>query len=308
MTSTVKKMCVHCQHLTMLSAQTKEKRQKIFKDALQFQESAAGVAIQKVPATYLTRILKPLLDARDAAPNVAAANRIKAMDHCPDKRDPLIHAIYSMDRTFASAVTKGVDPLSSAEGIASEHTFDGAKGNGCLFLAWKTSYNTNTRKLDNPTLVGAMNVYKFKRTVNFSTDTGSVSEEDDATLDTFFRSNFIYIDTLVSSSAGAGKLLALHAYRYAIMKKAKGVVALSYSKKRPSGTDKPESYKIFHGLGFTHVIEHAKFKFHMYGTWFATLLDDVAPLSGVLDSGIELCTRTGFTKKTEDQLVWRCPR
>ena len=301
-------MCVHCQHSTMLSEQTKEKRQKIFKDALQFQESAAGVAIQKVPSTYLTRILKPLMDARDAAPNVAEANRIKAMDHCPDKRDPLIHAIYSMDRTFASAVTKGVDPLSSAEGIASEHTFDGAKGNGCLFLAWKTSYNRNTRKLDDPTLVGAMTVYKFKRTVNFSTDAMSVSEEDNATLDPFFRSNFIYIDTLVSSGAGVGQLLALHAYRYAIMKKAKGVVALSYSKKRLSGTNKPESYKIFHELGFTHLIEHANYKIQMYGTWFATLLDDVAPLSGVLDSGIELCTRAGFTKKTEDQLVWRCPR
>jgi hypothetical protein len=292
----------------MLSEQTKAKRQKIFKDALQFQESAAGVAIQKVPSAYLARILKPVLDARDTAPNVAAANRIKAMDYCPDKRDPLIHAIYSMERTFASALTKGVNPLSSAEGIASEHTFDGAKGNGCLFLAWKTSYNPNTRKLDDPKLVGAMTVYKFKRTVNFSTDAGSVSEKDDATLDTFHRSNFIYIDTLVSSSAGVGKLLALHAYRYAIMKKAKGVIALSYSRKRLSGTNKPESYKIFHELGFTHLIENANYKIQMYGTWFATLLDDVAPLSGVLDSGIELCTRTGFTKKTEDQLVWRCPR
>ena len=291
----------------MLSEQSKEKKLKIFKDALQFQESAAGVAIQKVPSTYLLRILKPVLDARAAAPNETAANRIKAMDHCPDRRDPLIHAIYEMDKTFASAVKKGVDPLSSAEGIASEHTFDGAKGNGCLFLAWKTSYNPDTKKLDAPKLVGAMTVYKFKRTTNFSTNASSTGR-DDATLDTFFRSNFIYIDTLVSSGAGVGKLLALHAYRYAIMKKAKGVIALSYSKKRLTGTQKPESYKIFHELGFTHLIENANYTIQMYGTWFATLLDDVAPLSGVLDSGIKLCTRTGFTPKTEDQLVWRCPR
>tara|TARA_B110001450_G_scaffold257061_1_gene290828 strand:- start:35083 stop:35958 length:876 start_codon:yes stop_codon:yes gene_type:complete len=291
----------------MLSDQSKEKKWKIFKDALQFQESAAGVAIQKVPSSYLLRILKPLLDARDAAPNEDAANRINAMDHCPDRRDPLIHAIYSMDATFRSAVTKGVDPLSSAEGIASEHKVDGTKGNGCLFLAWKTTYNTNTRTLDTPMLVGAMTVYKFKRTTNFSTNAASTGM-DDATLNPFYRSNFIYIDTLVSSSAGVGKILALHAYRYAIMKKAKGVIALSYSRKRLTGTAKPESYRIFHDLGFTHLIERANYTIQMYGTWFATLLDDVAPLSGVLDSGIRLCTRSGFTKKTEDQLVWRCPR
>jgi len=292
----------------MLSEQSKEKRQKIFKDALQFQESAAGVAIQKVPGSYLLRILKPLLDARDAAPNEAAANRIKAMDHCPDRRDPLIHAIYSMDTTFTSAVSKGVDPLSSAEGIASEHTFDGAKGNGCLFLAWKTSFNAHRKKLDDPKLVGAMTMYKFKRTTNFSTDAASTGDND-ATLDAFFRSNFMYIDTLVSSeAAGVGKLLALHAYRYAITKKAKGVIALSYSKKRLAGNSRPESYKIFHGLGFTHLIENASYTIQMYGTWFVTLLDDVAPLSGVLDAGIKLCTRAGFTQKTEDHLVWRCPR
>lgn len=291
----------------MLGQQTKEKKLKIFKDALQFQESAVGVVIQKVPSTYLYRILKPLLDARAAAPNETAANRIKAMDHCPDRRDPLIHAIFEMDKTFASATKKGVDPLSSAEGIASEHTFDGAKGNGCLFLAWRTSYNSKTKKLDAPKLVGAMTVYKFKRTKNFSTDAASTGG-DDATLDSFHRSNFIYIDTLVSSGAGVGKLLALHAYRYAIMKKAKGVIALSYSKKRLTENQKPESYKIFHDLGFTHLIEHANYTVQMYGTWFATLIDDVTPLSSVLDSGIKLCTRTGFTQKTEDQLVWRCPR
>ena len=298
----------------MLHSQTPDKKLKIFKDALSFQESAAGVAIQKVPSAYLLRILKPLLVAREAAPNVREANKIKAMDHCPDPQDPLIHAIYSLDSTFSDAAKKGVDPLSSAEGIAAEHTEDGAKGNGCLFLAWKTTYNSTSKALNDPKLVGAMLVYKFKRTENFSTNAESFKANgndtqvgDNVTLDPFFRSNFIYIDTLVSSGSGAGNLLALHAYRYAIAKKAKGVIALSYSKKRLLANDRPESYKIFHNLGFTHLIEHANYKAQMYGTWFVSSLTDVA-LNGVLESGIKLCTRPGFTEKTKDQLVWRCPR
>lgn len=290
----------------MLQEQTTDKKLKIFKDALTFQESAAGLAIQKVPSAYLLRILKPVLEARAAAPDERAAERIKAMDHCPDKHDPLIHAIYSMDTIFRNAVSKGVDPLSSAEGIAAEHTVDGSKGNGCLFLAWKTAYNSTTKQLDAPKLVGAMTVNKFKRTENFSTHAAATGG-DDSTLDPFFRSNFIYIDTLVSTGSGAGKILALHAYRYAIMKRAKGVIALSYSKKRLTGSAKPESYKIFHELKFAHLIENANYAIQMYGTWFVASLDDV-DLSGVLDAGIKLCTRAGFTAKTADQLVWRCPR
>ena len=291
----------------MLSAQPKEKQLRFFKDALQFQESATGVAIQKVPSAYLLRILKPILDARAAAPNEREANRIKAMDHCPNKRDPLIHAIYAMDQTFRGAVSKGVDPLASAEGVAAEHTIDGTKGNGCLFMAWKTEYNPNTKKIDDPKLVGALTIYKFKRSNNFSTH-AEATGNDDAALDPFFRSNFLYIDTMVSLGAGVGKLLVMHAYRYAIMKKAKGLVALSYSKTRLAGGAKPESYKIFHDLGFQHLVENANYTIQMYGTWFATALDDLSVVNNVLESGVKLCTRNGFTEKTADQLVWRCPR
>ena len=231
----------------MLSDQSKDKQLRFFKDALQFQESATGVAIQKVPSSYLLRILRPILDARAAAPNELEAIRITAMDHCPDKRDPLIHAIYSMDQTFRESVSKGVDPLASVEGIAAEHTADGAKSNGCLFLAWKTEYNPNTKRIDDPRLVGAMTMYRLKRSENFSTH-AEATGNDDAALDPFFRSNFLYIDTMVSLGAGVGKLLVMHAYRYAIMKKVKGLVALSYSRKRLTGGAKPESYKIFHEL------------------------------------------------------------
>ena len=289
----------------MIHSQSPQKKLKIFKDALQFQESAAGVAIQKVPSSYLVRILKPLLDARAAAPTQREANRVRAMDHCPDANDPLVHAIYSLNATFSSVVSKGVDILSSAEAIASEHAVDGAKGNGCLFLAWKTEYNRTTRSLNDPVLVGAMTVYRFKRSENFSTHSEATGS-DDALLDPFFRARFLYIDALASKGAGVGKLLVLHAYRYAIMKRETGVIALSYSQKRLAGDAKPESYKIFHGLGFTRLIERVHYRIG-YGTWYATSLDEVT-LSGVLESGIRLCTRPGFTSKTEDQLVWRCPR
>lgn len=292
----------------MLQHQDKDRKLKIFKDALQFQESAAGVAIQKVPSTYLHRILKPVLEARAAAPTVQAANRIKAMDHCPDRNDPLVHAIYSMETIFRDALNKGVDILSSAEGIAGEHIEDGAKGNGCLFLAWKTTFDSQSKRVGAPTLVGAMTMYKFKRTSTFSTHRGAMSAADNAALDPFFGAQYLYIDAMASIGAGVGTLLVLHAYRYAIMKKAKGLVALSYSNRPLTNNSRPESYKIFERLQFVKLVPNATFTIAMYGTWFATKLDDTTLMSGVLESGIKLCTRRGFTQRTEDTLVWRCPR
>ena len=82
-----------------VETQLLQKQISIFKQSLKFQEAAAGVVIQRVPSAYLYRILRPLIDARAAAPNEREANRIRAMDHCPDRRDPLVHAIYNMDET-----------------------------------------------------------------------------------------------------------------------------------------------------------------------------------------------------------------
>jgi hypothetical protein len=288
----------------MLHRQSPEKKRKIFKDALQFQESAAGVVVQRIPSSYLLRILKPLLLAREQAAN---EDDVDPMEHCPDKTDPVVFAIYTLDRTFASAMSKGVDVLSSAEMIAEEHKVDGAKGNGALFLAWKTAYDVSTKSLGTPQLVGAMVVYKFKRTENFSTDTATTGKKDSDTLDPFFRSEYLLIDTLVSVAPGVGTVLALHACRYGIMRHAKGIVALSYSKKKLAAGAKPESYKIFNTLGFHRLIENASFTTRIYGTWFLMKLDELS-LSGLLESGISLCTRAGFTARTKDQLIWRCPR
>ena len=288
----------------MLHQQSQEKKQKIFKDALQFQESTSGVVVQRIPSSYLLRILKPLLLARE---NTVDEDDVDPMDHCPDPTAPVIFAIYTMDRTFASATSKGVDVLSSAEMIAEEHKVDGAKGNGALFLAWKTTYDTSTKSLGIPQLVGAMVVYKFKRTKNFSTDTATTGRKDSDTLDPLFRSDYLLIDTLVSTAPGVGTVLALHACRYGIMRHAKGIVALSYSKKKLPAGAKPESYKIFNTLGFHRLIETASFTTRIYGTWFFMKLDEIS-LTGLLESGILVCTRPGFTSRTKDQLVWRCPR
>ena len=291
-----------------LETQLLQKQISIFKQSLKFQEAAAGVVIQRVPSAYLYRILRPLIDARAAAPNEREANRIRAMDHCPDRRDPLVHAIYNMDETFRGCATKGVDMLSSAEGIASEHTFDGTSGNGCLFLAWKTTYDTGEKRLRDPELVGAMTVYKFKRTSNFSTDAASTGR-DDAKLAPYFQSGkYLYIDSMCAvGGGGVGRILVLHAYRYAMTKKSKGLVALSYSRNKLTGSAKPESYKIFDDFGFKHLIENANYTIQMYGTWFAIDLDAIS-FAGVTRAAIDICTRRGFTEKTKNTLVWRCPQ
>ena len=277
------------------------KRLHIFKQSLKFQESAAGVVIQRVSGADLKRIMAPLLAAR------ANATVRDPMDVCPDPKDPLVHAIYSMDTIFAGCLRKGVDMLSSVEAIASEYAVDGTKGNGCLILAWRTTFDSAARRLMDPELVGAMTLYKFKPTPNFSTDARSLSDHDHAILKPLFGVNAIYIDCMCAKGGGGvGKLLALHACRYAITKKAKAIVALSYSQKKLKPGTKPESYKIFHDLGFEHLIETANYTTTIYGTWFVTTLEDLS-FKGILTRGIELCTRRGLSPKTRDRLVWRCP-
>jgi hypothetical protein len=313
----------------MLNAEDDKKKGKIFKDALLFQEAAVGVAIQKVPVAYLLRILRPIIDARAAElekgngktahqkkAHEKKALELEAMKYCPDKTDPLIHAIYSLDTTFPRATKQGVDPLSSAEAIAGES--HGTKNeNGCLFLAWKTTYSAKDKRFNPPVVVGSMCVYNFKETENFGTNPGAFSpatqdrDSDSVILESYFYpvspgTKFMYIDTLVSSAPGVGNVLALHAYRYAITKKARGLIALSYAD-NPNET--PESYNIFIKMGFNVLIERARYTTRQWGTWFVVnFKEDGINFQDVLTSGIELCTRAGFTEKTKDRLVWRCPR
>lgn len=291
-----------------LSQQTRERQISIFKQSLRFQESAAGLVVQRIPASYLKRILKPLVDARKAG----AVKSPKSLN--PDPTDPVTSAIYDFDNHFKECRQKAVDMLSSVEAIADEYETDGASGHGCLLLAWKTDYDACTKKLCGPKLVGAMTLYKFKRSENFSTHGEGISEIDARVLggeeegrQNLFRRNIMYIDALCAKGGkGVGRVMVLHAYRYALMKKCTGIVSLSFSSK---ANTPPESYKIFTDFGFEPLIPNATFHpsiKNMYGTWFLMNLDTVT-FNAVLESAIHICTRKGFTENTKSNLIWRCP-
>lgn len=282
-----------------LRSQSPSRKMSIFNKALRFQEAAAGVVVQRVPGSYLRRILKPLLEAEERGERVE-----DPLEYCPDPHDPLVHGIYSMNTVFADCKQKKVDMLSSAESIAKEFEIHGAKGYACLLLMWKTTFDAQARRLRDPVLVGAATLHKFKRTPTFSTNGASLSPQDDNTLNAYFRRNLLYIDAMCSTSAGVGRLLVLHAYRYALTKKCTGLISLSYSFRSKA---KPESKKIFEALEFQPIIPRASFQVrNMYGTWFYKGMDPVS-FAGVLEKGIALCTRTGFTANTAETLVWRCP-
>lgn len=306
-----------------LSSQDRQKQVSIFKNSLKFQESAAGVVLQRITGSYLRRILKPLTQAREAAMRDAArrglseANILKAGDAVDpkdvevDRSDPLVAAIYSFDTIFSECRTKQVDMLAGAESIVAEFDEYGAPGHGCLLLAWKIEYDTETRSHTAPKLVGAMTLHKFVKTSNFSTDDASISAEDMRILSgthregapNYFRKNLMYIDGMCAKGKGVGRVLLLHAYRYALMRKCTGVIALSFSR---TVNAVPESHKIFTAFGFTPIIPKAKFNVRMYGTWFYIDLDAVT-FRMVVEDGIKICTRRGFTEATKNKLVWRCP-
>jgi hypothetical protein len=303
-----------------LDGQTHERKVQIFKSALKFQESAAGIVVQRIPGSYLRRILKPLIDARkQAIRNGTNPNRVNPRDLVPDTDDPLVHEIYDIDRTFSYCKGKGVDVLASAEGIAMEWEEDGAPGHGCMILAWKTTFDRDRKRTNPPELVGAITLHKFKSTHNFSTEKSQVGEHDFAVLSgqrhvgnnerrNYFSRNTMYIDALCAKGkGGVGKLLILHAIRWALTRKCTGLIALSYSNRKPkNASDRPESYALFTDFGFERPIPKANFTVSMYGTWFFKPLNTLG-FEQVLHDAITICTRTGFTDATKDRLIWRCP-
>ena len=309
--------------------QTLKRKQQIFKSALRFQESAAGVSIQRVSGSYLYRILKPVLDARRRAyegednhdSGTRAWDAVDPADHNPDPSDKLINEIYNMDRTFSGCKTKSLDMLSSAESIAMEWKERGAPGHGCLLLAWKTAFDPTSKKLQPAVLVGAATLHKFVSSVNFSTDhesapnRGSLGDSDYKVLTgqkligsnekrNYFSRNTMYIDGLCAKGKGGiGKILILHALLWGIMRKCTGVIALSFS---TTQKQRPESYSAFVSLGFASIIPAANYKIsRMYGTWFFMSIDSIG-LTTILKDVVDVCTRKGFTNKTSDTLVMRC--
>ena len=304
---------------SLIDQQTRERKIQIFKSALRFQESAAGIVVQRIPGSYLYRILRPLILARvDAEENGRDPDRIDPRRFIPDGNDPLVNAIYNIDDIFSYCKSKSVDMLASAEGVAMEWKEDGAPGHGCMLLAWKTTFDNATKKLSAPQLVGAMTLHKFKPTVNFSTDRASLSDRDYDVLHgktasgsndirNYFSRNTMYIDAMCAKGkSGVGKVLVLHALRWALMRKCTGLIALSFSKRALKSGEHPESYPIFTTFKFEKTIPRANFKVQMYGTWFFQSLDTIG-FGNIMKEAVDICTRTGFTEKTEETLIWRCP-
>lgn len=302
-----------------VQGQTKERQAQLFKQSLRFQESAANVVIQRVTGSYLYRILAPLIRARtEAEANGLNPDTINPSQFKPMRGDALVDAIYNLDSIFSDCKRKGVDMLASAEGVAMEWKKDGASGHGCLLLAWKTTFDSSSKRLRSPQLVGAVALHKFKRTVNFSTDNRSLSDRDGSILvgensmgnnerRNYFGRNTMYIDSLCAKDqGGVGKILVLHSIRWAIMRKCTGIIALSYSKHRLKSGTHPESYALFSSFGFEKTIPTANFAVQMYGTWFFQPLDTLN-FEKILKESIDICARTGFTEATKNNLIWRCP-
>ena len=114
----------------------------------------------------------------------------------------------------------------------------------------------------------------------------------------------MYIDTVCSKSGGVGKLLVLHAMRWALMRNCTGLIALSYT---PRSNGVPESRKIFESLRFEKIIPQARFRVpKMYGTWFYIQLNSPT-FDGILKESFDVCTRRGFTEKPKTRLSGGVP-
>lgn len=306
----------------LVHEQSLDRKKQLFKNALRFQESAAGVVVQRVTGSYLYRILTPLRRAREAQARASGTVLTNPMAYLPDASDPLVHAIYNMDNTFADCRSKAVDMMASVEAVADEWKVHGASGHGCLLLAWKTTFDSSTKKIQAPVLVGAMTLHRFVRTGNFSTDhstgarEGSLGDRDhdvlrgeqaagDGSRRNYFNRNTMYIDCLCAKGrGGVGKLMILHAIRWAIMRKCTGVIALSYVRK---AKQVPESHAAFVALRFDKIIPTVQYKIQgMHGSWFYLALDNVG-FEAILKEGVDICARTGLTDRTKDSLIWRCP-
>ena len=255
-----------------------KRKHGVFKQSIRLQEVASQAFVQRVPIRYLKRL------------HAEAA----------DEADPVVAALQRLDSIFAHCKSASIDVLSSVEALLAE--FEETRSpHSCVLLAWRMTFDASRRRLNAPELVGIATLADFALSAHFSTDRASLSPGDHATLCPYAR-NWAYIDCMCSSAPGVGRLLVLHAYSFALACKKDGLISLSYSSTRKAT---PESLRLFQQLGFQPLIPQAHFAIqHMYGTWFVKRDVD---LSGLAMDGVRVCTRTGFTARTADTLMWRCP-
>lgn len=250
-----------------------KRKQSLFKQALRLYESSLGVWVQKVPSSYLARLLVT-----------------------KDTSDPVYVAIRDLNRNFPACVEKDVDMGGCVESLLLEYAND-KKGDGCALIAWAQEYPNA------PKAVGILTLHNFIRSDNFKTTNEYVGNRDYETLTPYFGSRYVYIDCMCSTQRGVGRLLLNSALKYAIAKKKTGVIALAFAQRAKKT---PESAAAFDKCTFTKLIPTANYKVQMYGTWYVKKVADIS-LDGIDTNAFRVCTRSGLTPKTEDNLIWRCP-
>lgn len=259
--------------------QTTRRKHAIFKQALRFNEAAANVVIQRVPVRELRRLMK----TTDSV------------------GDPVVEALINLDAIFTGCKDKNVDMASSIDELLAEH--EESRQYAAVLLAWRVEYDGAMRRVARPELVGIATLSDFLQTPRFSTDEASMSRRDMETLRPFFGARFLYIDAMCSVHPGVGRLLVLHAFAQALKQRKEGLVALAFSSRSKAV---PESRRIFRALGFETLIETANFKVRLYGSWHLKRCSNV-DLAGLVEKGVDVCTRHGLTPSTSHSLIWRCP-
>lgn len=296
-----------------MNESSRKRQLSYFRQAMKLQEAANGVVVQRVMANDLRRLL-----------------------YDPDPEDMVASALTSerLRRTFQHCdVELGKDALrSSLEGIVTEAADDrknGVNGEGCALLVWRMERSSSPSSagghFSKPELVGLATLFRMKDTSTFTT-----TEEDFAVKSHFqkllpyvdgqnantvnagkrwepewdVKSKYMYIDVMCSRQKGVGRLLVLHAYRYAVLKRTKGVLALSYSKRKVDKNKQPASYKIFNDMDFETIVSNAQYKNQMYGHWVVKSTHRVS-FTGMIEHIESLCTRGSY--KDSRTRVWRCP-
>ena len=226
--------------------------------------------------------------------SVAELRRLKSDK--TDASDPLKQAITTLDDIFKDCKHQLVDTSSSLNAIVDAHDRD-KQSNGAVFLAWDMEPRAN------PQLIGIAVCTKFIPHADFSTEADAMGADDYSKLEPYFG-NHLLIDTLCSKKKGVGRILILHVYEYAHRKNYRGVVALSYSRRKLSPSVRPASERSFRDLAFQPIVNEASFEAAMYGVWFKKSTFSEEGLNSMI---LSLCTRQGLTRNAVDKLIWRCP-
>ena len=233
---------------------------------------------------------------------ISAAELKRLKSEKTHEHDPLKTTLSNLDSIFATCKASKVDVDVSASADAMLEAYErDKKSNGAIFLAWEIDQRLVPRA--NPECVAIAVCTELVSHSDFSTSQDSMSASDYEVLQPLFGKNLL-LDTLCSKKRGCGRILTLHCYLWAHIKKYDGLLALSYSKWKLSNRVRPASEKMFRDLGFEPIIEQADFQTAMYGIWFMKRINSLDGLNAMI---VSLCSRAGLSQKSARSLVWRCP-